>query len=232
MKKVCFDDWIVVIEIPEEINTCHHKLLHLKAKTSLNLGKKLGKISSQKFVGLAYEILPWELPAISSIDDEQQDLGDNKTFFDDNSTPLLDANQLSQLKEQLSSEELVQKLVQNSTAFDKKTKFSQETYKKRKSLKYAKVFKIIQSTSTALLCNFFSKATEEIMGIRHDSLSMILSLANAQAGMNALVLDETHGLISLALLERIKSSLPDLSRHSLQLHRFQRTSRALFHCSY
>ena len=216
MKKVCFDDWIV-IEIPEEINTCHHKLLHLKAKTSLNLGKKLGKISSERFVGLAYgsyweivgsEIVPWELPSISSIDSEQQDLGDNKSFFDDNSAQLLDSNQLSQLKEQLSSEELVQKLVQNSTTFDKKTKFSQEKYKKRKSLKYAKVFKIIQSTSTALLCNFFSKATEKIMGIRQDSLSMILSLANAQAGMKALVLDETHGLISLALLERIKSSQP------------------------
>ena len=96
-----------------------------------------------------------------------------------------------------------------------KTKFAQDKYSRRKGLKYAKVFKILPSNSNALLKIFFGKAMDKILGIRQDSLSMILSLGNVQVGMKALVLDETHGMISLAMLERMK--IPELfSRYSLQ----------------
>ena len=100
MQKVCIDDWIVV-EIPEMLHGSSFKLLHLKANTTLNLGKKLGKISAEKISGLAYDCY-WEIvgsnslqpckpESFTTIDAQEHDIADNKDFFDDNSAQLLDA---------------------------------------------------------------------------------------------------------------------------------------------
>ena len=97
---------------------------------------------------------------------------------------------------------LIEKLKQNNKSFALKTSFSQAKYMKRKMSKFIKRFTTIPATIFDVLEYLISKDADRVMQITQESLAYFLNTADIRPGCEYLVVDETSGLLSCALLER------------------------------
>ena len=66
-----------------------------------------------------------------------------------------------------------------------------------------KVFTPVRPTLYSIAQHFFQKNPDKIKGLRVDTLSQILNLANVHANSKILVVDDTQGLIISAVAERM-----------------------------
>lgn len=202
----------------------------------VNLGKKLGAYSWERFINLPYDCywrggaLPGTLEQVERCallppPDASCSLN-NREIFDDNSAQRLSRDDLMQMKEDgRNPEEIVSSLVQHSDSFCLKTEFSQEKYLRKKRDKYAKAFRISAVTPQSLYLVYATKTPNRILWMRQDTLSQLLCIANISHGSQCLVVDDTHGFLSFALLDRmsadyscglalVESSHPDILRYS------------------
>ncbi|CDW89783.1 trna (adenine-n)-methyltransferase non-catalytic subunit trm6-like [Stylonychia lemnae] len=128
---------------------------------------------------------------------------DNRDYVDDNKSQKLSHEEIEALKKQgMSGNELIQQLVQNSETFSKRTKFSQEKYLRKKKQKYQITFQLKKPTALEL-CNVYSQTQPaKIMGLRADSLALLLNMANINQESRVILLDKTKGLLTGALIEK------------------------------
>ncbi|TPX48873.1 hypothetical protein SeMB42_g02812 [Synchytrium endobioticum] len=115
----------------------------------------------------------------------------------------IEALKKDSLKGNVSSQELIKTLVENSASFDKKTEFSKAKYIKKKQAKFTKAFIPTLPTARSLCDFFFEEDREKIRQIRVDTLSMVLNAANIHAGMRVIVADDAHGMLVAAVMERL-----------------------------
>jgi len=115
-----------------------------------------------------------------------------------------------------SGDDIVAALLANSSTFQKKTEFSQEKYKRKKTKKYTMTVCARRPTPTAVCEMYYSRHPSQIKGLRLDVLSLMLSLANVSAFSRVLVVENTGGLLTAAVVERVggfgevvTASLPD-----------------------
>lgn len=74
--------------------------------------------------------------------------GDNREIFDDKDAQKLDEEKINKLKnEGLGGSEIIQKLIENSSQFNKKTQFSKEKYIRKKMEKYMPMFEVRRPTA-------------------------------------------------------------------------------------
>lgn len=99
--------------------------------------------------------------------------------------------------------DVVAQVVAAHGAFDKKTKFSQEKYLVRKQKKYTRRFVVEYVSSLVLLQTIRGKDPLRVLDMGDESLAMVVSSANVQAGGRYLVVDETGGVVVHAMLERM-----------------------------
>lgn len=89
--------------------------------------------------------------------------------------------------------------------FNDKTQFSQEKIiKKKKRDNHANIVTVVQPTLLHINGMLYTRG--KLGGLRHDSLSQILTLANIQNGSRCLLMDHNLGLVTGAVMSRI---LPD-----------------------
>lgn len=119
-------------------------------------------------------------------------------------------------KDGKSGDDIVAALLANSATFHKKTEFSQEKYKRKKTKKYITTVCARRPTPTAVCELYYSRYPSQIGGLRLDILSLMLSLANVSAFSRVLVVENTGGLLTAAVVERVggfgevvTASLPD-----------------------
>lgn len=128
----------------------------------------------------------------------------NSQLFDRNESQKLTQTEIEQLKATGSAtpQELVDMLVSNSTTFASKTEFSQEKYIKKKKAKHCSELSIQNASLSRVLETFWEKDPKKARGMRPDTIAMMLSYANIQAGTNSLVVESCGGQILGSMLYR------------------------------
>ena len=106
-------------------------------------------------------------------------------------------------EENLDAGSIIQKLVEHSDTFGDKTAFSKEKYLIRKRRKYAPVICASKPTPFTLAQHYFLRKPEKILNLRPDSLAFMLQMANVHAFSQALVIDDTMGLLTSSVAERV-----------------------------
>ncbi|KAJ3304333.1 tRNA (adenine(58)-N(1))-methyltransferase non-catalytic subunit trm6 [Kappamyces sp. JEL0829] len=93
--------------------------------------------------------------------------------------------------------------VSNHGKFHEKTEFSKAKYIKKKVQKFAKLFvPLVPNSLNQVEYQTTKGNSERIKELRVDTLSQILTFANVRAGSRILCVDDSGGLLTLALLER------------------------------
>ncbi|TPX33316.1 hypothetical protein SmJEL517_g03778 [Synchytrium microbalum] len=185
---------------------------------------KMGKFGTCKFndlignnAGVLYEIYDGDQLRVASDQVMSLDVYDIQSAEDANNREINDLGDTSQklsqadieelkrdsLKGQVSSQDVIRSLVENSATFEKKTEFSKAKYIKKKQAKFTKAFVPILPTAKTLCDFFFQEDSPKIKDIRGDTLSMILNASNVHAGMRVLVADDIHGLLVASVMERL-----------------------------
>ena len=139
----------------------------------------------------------------------------NREIFDSTLSQKLSHEEILNMKHSHTSLELIENLKANNESFSKKTKYSQAKYTKRKKKKFHRVFCVYKIDAFSLCNHLFRKNPQRILGMRIDTFSQILTLSNASVGSNILMIDNTHGLMAGAVIQRLegKGSLYLLHDH-------------------
>lgn len=150
---------------------------------------------------------------INDIDGQAEDSRDNRNINDDNekSQSLSKEEIMSYRAAGTSGEEIIEKIIENSSTFNDRTEFSKEKYKKKKNKKYLAHFVALRPSLRLLARMYFNKKSEKILHMRPDMLAHILTLANVNVASNALLVDTT-GLLVAALVERIVAPSGSITR--------------------
>eukprot|EP00965_Chrysotila_dentata_P223450 6193579-Pleurochrysis_carterae.AAC.1 len=128
----------------------------------------------------------------------------NAQLVDDGLAQSLDAAQIKRLKTNgASGEEVLRALATSSKTFAGKTAFSQEKYLKKKAKKHMQWLTASAPTALSIVDMHTAKSPEKVLGLRRDTLSILLSLSNAQPHARVLVLDGMQGLLIGAIAQRL-----------------------------
>ncbi|KAH8733182.1 Gcd10p family-domain-containing protein [Phaeosphaeriaceae sp. PMI808] len=155
-------------------------------------------------------------------DDGQVIMRNNRLTIDDASRQRLSMDEIEELKKagSGSGKDIIAKIMASHNAIDEKTSFSLAKYTLRKSRKYLKRFTALPMDVGVLTEYVLEKEAYKIMELREDLLGLICSWANIHCGETSrvqtaedgvsqvgggrwLVVDDTGGLVTAALAERM-----------------------------
>ncbi|KAJ8933787.1 hypothetical protein NQ314_013823 [Rhamnusium bicolor] len=138
----------------------------------------------------------------------EQSGADNRNIPNNAESQGLTKEDIDKLKgEELSSNNIVEQLINNSKTFSMKTEYSQEKYIKKKEKKYFEYIQIRRPSIRLLSQMFYRQDPTKTMGIRIDDLSQILTYANIHPEGNHLLYDSgTSGLMPAAIMNAIGSN--------------------------
>ena len=129
--------------------------------------------------------------------------GDNRFIVDDTNKQKLGENQINSLKDQgVGGEAIIQQLIQNSATYNMKTQFSKEKWLKRKQQKYMITFEVREPTAVELCDTYHIFSPHRICYLRSDMMGYKLNLSNVNADSRVLLVENTKGLMTGALMER------------------------------
>lgn len=167
------------------------------------------------------------VPALDTADETTKDEllpeENNKNLHYDPEAMTLSMDQIEALKRSSlnSGREVIDKMIQAHSSFDKKTTFSQEKYVKRKEQKFLRRFQPNALGSAEILELYTEKEARNNGGalapelMSQESLALMLSLANVRPGGTYFVVDDTSaGIIVIALLERMQGKGTIVVGHS------------------
>eukprot|EP00742_Colponemidia_sp_Colp-10_P003211 GILJ01003420.1.p1 GENE.GILJ01003420.1~~GILJ01003420.1.p1 ORF type:complete len:430 (-),score=78.80 GILJ01003420.1:81-1370(-) len=189
-----------------------HSIQEMKAAAKTKIGKL--KCSVAPVIGQQYgstfkvqngklELLTGRSAREMRATDTEQVVEDNRDLVDNNTAQSLTAAEITALKAQVSGEEVIEKLVQNSATFATKTQFSKEKYIKKKQKKYIHEVTAYRTTAWNICNTYFLNNPAKTSYVRADSLAQILTLSNVRPGLKVLVIETCLGLITGAVAERL-----------------------------
>ena len=82
---------------------------------------------------------------------------DNRFLKDDNKSQKLTRNDIEKIKKEVSGQEIIKTLVENSSTFEEKNKFSQQKYLVKKQQKYLNLFTVLKPSIKFLMEMYFAK---------------------------------------------------------------------------
>jgi tRNA (adenine-N(1)-)-methyltransferase non-catalytic subunit len=161
-------------------------------------------------------------------EDGQVIMRNNRLTVDDASRQKLSMDEIEELKKAGtgSGKDIIAKIMASHNAIDEKTSFSLAKYTLRKSRKYLKRFTALPMDVGVLTEYVLEKEAYKIMELREDLLGLICSWANIHCGASSriqtaedgvsqvgggrwLVVDDTGGLVTAALAERMGILYPE-----------------------
>lgn len=199
----------IMIRLPSE----NHRVFKMTAGAIINLGKfgsfRVNDLLGHSF-GYTYEIIADQQLRLVSEEftkdvNELEPDENNRELFDDPSAQQLTMEEIEELKKTSvdGGKELIERVINSHSAFDKKTAFSQEKYLKRKQQKFLKRFTPVPIGSTELIDYYLDKDASKVMDICEESLGLMMSLANIRPGGTYLAVDDLNGVLVAAMLERM-----------------------------
>ncbi|KAJ2077049.1 tRNA (adenine(58)-N(1))-methyltransferase non-catalytic subunit trm6 [Coemansia sp. RSA 988] len=216
MDAMCVDPIVIearshVIIVMPSLNS---KMVCVKPDTTISLGK-FGSFNANEIIGKPFghtyeiekggSIKPHKR---SGFDDADITEANNRDIIDNPKAQKLTFEEIEILKAKslagdVSAQDIIDSLMENNEGFAMKTEFSKSKYILRKQKKFMKTF-IMLETTVFNVCDYFFKSNPfKTRGIRTDTLSQILSLANVYAGARILTVDDGQGMLASALLSRI-----------------------------
>ncbi|WWC72581.1 uncharacterized protein I206_106543 [Kwoniella pini CBS 10737] len=103
----------------------------------------------------------------------------------------------------MSVEEIIKKQEEAHEKFKLKTEFSKEKWRRRKEKKFSTTVHPLSPSIPNILSHYSERSPTSILHLRMDTLSQILNMSNIRPGGRYLVVDDTSGLVTSAILERI-----------------------------
>ncbi|KAJ8104298.1 Gcd10p family-domain-containing protein [Lipomyces tetrasporus] len=122
---------------------------------------------------------------------------------DDTGVQKLSMTEIEALKRTASGEKIIETVIKSHSAFEKKSVYSQEKYKRRKQQKFLRRFTPCSVGSCEVIEYFQYKDHHRILELTAESLGLIMSLANIRPGGKYITIDETGGLVAGAMMERM-----------------------------
>ncbi len=214
----------VLLELPSG----NFKNVKLSARSRVDLGK-FGTFNADDLIGLpfglTYEIEDVEPPAgvangsagkrktqtklkavVNTTLAELQETDATNEFIHDDAgaSQALTYVDIKELKESgTSSRELIDLVTASSSSFAQRTVYSQDKFKRRKAQKHLKLFTPFPPSAHNICSWQFAKDPQRIRGFRIDSLAQMLNLGDVRSGGRYMVVDDTSGLLTGAVLERM-----------------------------
>lgn len=198
----------------------YFKLHQLSSKAEIMLGKDKIDLSCviDKPFWTVFKMIPskgskreFTLEVCSQTEDFSKDFtcgADNRNITDDGSSQTLTSDDINEMRESgLSAQLILEKIIENSKTFKEKTEYSQEKYLKKKEKKYFEYIIIREPTIRLLSEIFYSRDQTKVLGLRHDALSQLYTLANIQHnGTYALFENGTQGLVGAGILNYLSEN--------------------------
>jgi tRNA (adenine-N(1)-)-methyltransferase non-catalytic subunit len=197
---------------------CSYVFANVQANTNVKLAKKT-MISLSSLIGQPYNafydidkknknvVLLTTYPDREPLYEEEEtksDLqNDNRELVDDNHAQQLSNEEIENLKQQNSGNEIIQKLVENSSSFATRHTFSKDKYLKKKKKKYLSYIKVLPPTVHEIGRHYMEKKPDKISHLRYDSLAQLLHLGNVFSNNQIIVAESCMGLVTAAVLERL-----------------------------
>ena len=130
---------------------------------------------------------------------------DNRTLKDTHgeSQPIKRDEIIKMKEDGCSGEDIMKHLINNSTSFSEKTKFSQTKYLKKKAKKYSSFIKIIKPTARLIFKMYYNREPNKICYMSVDYASQMLTMTNIHHNSNVLVVETCSGILLGMILERI-----------------------------
>ncbi|KAJ2776763.1 tRNA (adenine(58)-N(1))-methyltransferase non-catalytic subunit trm6 [Coemansia javaensis] len=217
----------VIIRMPSD----NAKIVCVKAQETIELGK-FGSFKGSALIGAPYGHT-YEIEKGGAIrphrqlafDDADITEANNREIVDDTRSQRLTFEEIEALKARslagdVTAQEIISTLTENNEAFAKKTEFSKSKYIRRKEKKFMKCFVPLETTVYNLCSHFFRANPAKIRGIRADTLSQMLSLANVYAAARVLAVDDAQGMVVGALLSRIADGGSVYAIHDGDVHNY------------
>ncbi|CAG8727344.1 23920_t:CDS:10 [Cetraspora pellucida] len=205
------------------------KVLKLQKDTTVSLGK-FGTFHTNDIIGKpfghSYEIYDRDkIKVIKNVAFHEVDLDEsdanNQQTIDDPSKQKLSYQDIEQLKKDgLEGQDIIKKVIESHSSFDKKTEYSKAKYIKRKESKFSRVFTPVRPTLYSVWEYFFAKNPSKIRDMRIDTLSQMLTLSNVRANAKLLVVDDTQGLLITGVMERLGGYGVVLGIHDGENHNY------------
>ena len=129
---------------------------------------------------------------------------DNRHIVDTNTSQRLNQDDVRRMRAQgWHGAAVVETLVQHSTTFGQKSDYAQAKYVQRKQKKYQPRCRLVRCTAATIAHAMFVRDPKKIMNLRDDTLGQILSYANLSAGCQALVWEQSFGIVTGAVAQRL-----------------------------
>lgn len=131
---------------------------------------------------------------------------DNRNIQDTNDAQLLTKENILCMKDEgISSQDIMLKLVENSTTFSHKTEFAQQKYLRKKARKYTDYIQILKPNVRFLAQILLKRSSSpQLLGLRIDSLSQIMTAINFQSEGTYIVYENNcQGLILAMMLNSL-----------------------------
>ena len=109
---------------------------------------------------------------------------DNRNLLDANTSQELSREDIETMQERrMEGSKIIERLVESSSSFNQKTKFSQEKFIKKKTKKYCQYIKI-RRPSIRLILQIRSRDIPKMksLNLRVDSLAQIINTCNIRSG--------------------------------------------------
>ncbi|TKR77216.1 hypothetical protein L596_018229 [Steinernema carpocapsae] len=101
------------------------------------------------------------------------------------------------------AKDLVSKLVDGSTHFNARTEYAKSKYIRKKRQKHSDHVLLLRPTVRMIAHSYYLKDPERICNLRIDQLSHLLTLCGARSGLNVMVFEQTLGLITAGIVQRM-----------------------------
>ncbi|KAJ3349180.1 tRNA (adenine(58)-N(1))-methyltransferase non-catalytic subunit trm6 [Kappamyces sp. JEL0680] len=196
----------VIIKMPSG----NYKTINLAKESVVSLGK-FGSFRAKELVGKVVDNVNYLEDF--SIDPTLVTEATNQDILDRVENQKLSNDEILAMKAaglagEMDHQEIISKLVSNHGKFHEKTEFSKAKYIKKKVQKFAKLFvPLVPNSLNQVEYQTTKGNSERIKELRVDTLSQILTFANVRAGSRILCVDDSGGLLTLALLERTHGRL-------------------------
>ncbi|GFT28577.1 hypothetical protein NPIL_701551 [Nephila pilipes] len=162
--------------------------------------------------------------------DDDGEIKDNRSLTDTGESQKLTTSDIETFKKQgLSGQEMVMKIVQNSSSFQEKTAFAKEKYLRKKQKKYLNFVQVLKPNIRLLAEMYYMQCPGKICNLRIDSLSQMLAFCNVMSGGKYMIMDTVFGLLTASVLERLGTDGCVVQLHigSFSIHSHQQVIKAL-----
>lgn len=135
------------------------------------------------------------------------DIRETNEFIEDQEAReglLMSQEEIAELKAQgVSAEEMIKRQMERHDQFELKTDFSKEKWRKRKEKKYSQTVHPLAPSTRNIVNHYAERNPQAIAYLREDTLSQLLVAADVRPGGRYLVVDDTGGLVTAAIAERM-----------------------------